>query len=165
MHDHTFEPIIDELNTTIARLERGALRAAAETARALLIEAAIPCPEPAAFRVWLARLREVRDYSQAQLAESADLDHSHVSRIESGRRHASAETVARLCRALALKPVEIDLMLVAAGFAPRTVAGVECIWPPLVDRVIAERPVSILLRQWPSDAQKQPVSARTAVAR
>ena len=46
------------------------------------------------------------------------MDHSLVSRIESGQRHPTREAVAKLCAGLALDRGDADALWLAAGFVP-----------------------------------------------
>jgi transcriptional regulator with XRE-family HTH domain len=70
------------------------------------------------FPALLRRYRERAGFSQARLAQLSGLDHSYLSRLESGRRMPTREVVLRLAEALALGSEETDRLLVAAGFAP-----------------------------------------------
>jgi len=57
-----------------------------------------------------ARLREVRKqvgYTQAQLAENAGVSTKYVGAIEGGKENPTIEVVARLSRALGLRPAEL----------------------------------------------------------
>jgi transcriptional regulator with XRE-family HTH domain len=60
--------------------------------------------------------REARYLSQSKLADRASLCHSYVSRLESGARMPTRESVDRLAAALKLEPEERDRLLNAAGF-------------------------------------------------
>lgn len=56
------------------------------------------------------RIREIRkqkNITLEELAEMTGLSHTHISRIESGKRGLSLENVIRLSRALGVEPVEI----------------------------------------------------------
>jgi transcriptional regulator with XRE-family HTH domain len=70
------------------------------------------------FRALLKRHREGRRWSQERLAAEADMDHSLVSRLESGQRSATREAITKLAYGLALSPEDKDRMLIAAGFFP-----------------------------------------------
>ena len=56
--------------------------------------------------------------SQTALATRAQLGNSHVSRLESGDRQPSRDTVLALAQALRLNDQQYDRLLVAAGLAP-----------------------------------------------
>lgn len=71
-----------------------------------------------AFAVLLARYRTRRRLSQAALGRAAGLDHSLISRYESGERTPERATTLALADALALTDGERDLLLLAAGYAP-----------------------------------------------
>lgn len=70
------------------------------------------------FPVLLKTYRERKKLSQAQLALRAGFDHTLVSRLESGKRDPSRETVLRLASALGLSATERHDLLLAAGFLP-----------------------------------------------
>lgn len=63
-------------------------------------------------------LRLARNVSQARLAQSAGLGHSYLSRLESGQRAPSRETVAVLAAELHLPPCDAAGLYQAAGFWP-----------------------------------------------
>lgn len=71
------------------------------------------------FPTQLTYYRERVGMSQSRLATLMNIDHSYVSRMESGRRSPSKETADRLATILC-RPEERDSFLVAAGFAPKT---------------------------------------------
>jgi transcriptional regulator with XRE-family HTH domain len=70
------------------------------------------------FRGLLKRHREARRWSQERLAAEADMDHSLVSRLESGQRSPTREAIGKLARGLELAPEDKDRLLIAAGFFP-----------------------------------------------
>ena len=70
------------------------------------------------FRALLKRHREARRWSQERLAAEAEMDHSLVSRLESGQRSATREAIGKLARGLELSPEEKDRLLIAAGYFP-----------------------------------------------
>lgn len=70
------------------------------------------------FRTLLKGHREARRWSQERLATEAEMDHSLVSRLESGQRSATREAIGKLARGLDLTPEEKDRLLIAAGFFP-----------------------------------------------
>lgn len=71
-----------------------------------------------AFRALLKRHREARRWSQERVANECAIDHSLVSRIESGQRNATREAIGKLVVGLDLTPDEGDALLVAAGYMP-----------------------------------------------
>lgn len=71
----------------------------------------------AEFGPTLKHYREKRGISQSRLAELAEFDHSHVSRLETGARMPTRDAVERLAKALCLDGPGVGAMLVAAGFA------------------------------------------------
>lgn len=71
------------------------------------------------FGVTLSTIRCARGLSKRCLAQAAGFDHSLISRLESGQRAPSRETVMTLCGALPATPSERDRLLLAADFAPR----------------------------------------------
>ena len=71
----------------------------------------------AEFGPLLKGFRERRNVSQSKLAERAQLDHSYVSRLESGVRTPTRDAVDRLAAALMVGPEDRDALLRAAGFA------------------------------------------------
>lgn len=70
------------------------------------------------FRGLLKRHRESRRWSQERLAAEAEMDHSLVSRLESGQRSPTREAIGKLARGLELVPEQKDRLLIAAGFFP-----------------------------------------------
>ena len=70
------------------------------------------------FRSLLKRHREARRWSQERLAAEAEMDHSLVSRLESGQRSPTRDAIGKLARGLELAPEQKDRMLIAAGFFP-----------------------------------------------
>lgn len=73
------------------------------------------------FRGLLKRHREARRWSQERLAAEAEMDHSLVSRLESGQRLPTREAVMKLGRGLVLAPEQKDGLLIAAGYFPESV--------------------------------------------
>lgn len=71
-----------------------------------------------AFRALLKRHREARRWSQERLASESEMDHSLVSRLESGQRSPTREAIAKLARGLQLPTEQKDRLLIAAGFFP-----------------------------------------------
>lgn len=70
------------------------------------------------FRALLKRHREARRWSQERLASESEMDHSLVSRLESGQRSPTREAIAKLARGLELATEQKDRLLIAAGFFP-----------------------------------------------
>src|SRR5919199_2811290 len=73
------------------------------------------------FRALLKRHREARRWSQERLAAEAEMDHSLVSRLESGQRSPTREAVAKLARGLELSDEQKDRLLIVAGYFPEHV--------------------------------------------
>lgn len=65
--------------------------------------------------------------SQARLAEVAGLDHSTISRLESGARRPSRDVIERLAMALDLTDEERERLSWSAGFVPRGNAAIESV--------------------------------------
>ena len=70
------------------------------------------------FRALLKRHREGRRWSQERLASESEMDHSLVSRLESGQRSPTREAIGKLARGLELATEQKDRLLIAAGFFP-----------------------------------------------
>lgn len=70
------------------------------------------------FRALLKRHREGRRWSQERLASESEMDHSLVSRLESGQRSPTREAIGKLARGLELAGEQKDRLLIAAGFFP-----------------------------------------------
>jgi transcriptional regulator with XRE-family HTH domain len=70
------------------------------------------------FRRLLKRHREGRRWSQERLAAEAEMDHSLVSRLESGQRSPTREAIGKLARGLELSSEQKDRLLIAAGYFP-----------------------------------------------
>jgi transcriptional regulator with XRE-family HTH domain len=83
--------------------------------------AATPARGGEEFRLLLKRWREARRWSQERLAERAAMDHSLVSRLESGQRSPTREAVEKLARGLELGAEQKDRLLIAAGYFPEHV--------------------------------------------
>lgn len=81
----------------------------------------------------LEAMRLNRSLSQAHLAERAGFDHSYVSRLESGARAPTRETVTAISDAMALSRAGQARLMVAAGFLPDRAAS------PVIEAVILER--------------------------
>ena len=76
------------------------------------------------FRRLLKQHREARRWSQERLAHEAEMDHSLVSRLESGQRSPTREAVTKLARGLELAAEQKDQLLIAAGYFPERVENV-----------------------------------------
>ncbi len=76
------------------------------------------------FRRLLKQHREARRWSQERLAHEAEMDHSLVSRLESGQRSPTREAVGKLARGLELPAEQKDQLLIAAGYFPEQVENV-----------------------------------------
>lgn len=61
----------------------------------------------AAFARRLRALRQMRGYSQEQLASLAGMDRTYVSSCEAGRRNATIKTIVRLAKALEVDPAAL----------------------------------------------------------
>ncbi len=70
------------------------------------------------FAVALERIRDDHGLSQSRLAARAGYDHSYVSRLESDSRSPTRDAVIALGSAMFCSEVELDELLMAAGFAP-----------------------------------------------
>ncbi len=55
----------------------------------------------------LKKLRKVKGYTQAQLAEKADLTNNYISNIETSHSIPSLETVVKICNALQITPNDL----------------------------------------------------------
>lgn len=66
----------------------------------------------------LAEYRERAKLSQTKLAKASGFSHSYISRLESGERAPTVETVYTLARTLNLPGPDRDRMLISAGFMP-----------------------------------------------
>lgn len=77
------------------------------------------CPGCAAahFPSALKQARCAAGLSQSWLAAITGYDHSHISRLESGTRNPTRETVLALAAALGCDDLETDELLIAGGFA------------------------------------------------
>ncbi len=83
----------------------------------------------------LAELRTMRGLSQSRLAHEAGFDHSYISRLEAGKREPSRDTVLALAEVLTLRPVELDRLLIAAGFRPTDDSSLFADEPALAEAV------------------------------
>ncbi len=70
------------------------------------------------FRATLKTHRESWRWSQERLAAEAAIDHSLVSRIESGDRNPTRDSLTKLSRAMELTEGERDRLFLLAGFTP-----------------------------------------------
>lgn len=88
------------------------------TAAEIALFADEPPDRHADFRRLLRASRHVRGWSMERLATEAGIDHSLISRIESGARNPTRDTIARLARALDLDDDSAAEFSLAAGFVP-----------------------------------------------
>lgn len=85
-----------------------------------------PTPADAAgryadFRALLKAHRDARRWSQERLALEAAVDHSLLSRLESGGRNPTREAVGKLATGLGLDRERAEHLLLSAGFLPDTI--------------------------------------------
>jgi transcriptional regulator with XRE-family HTH domain len=73
-----------------------------------------------AFGPLLKSWRTRRRLSQLDLALDAGLSQRHISFLETGRSKPSRFAIRQLCEALQMPAAEHDVMLISAGFAPRS---------------------------------------------
>jgi transcriptional regulator with XRE-family HTH domain len=99
-----------------------------ESTRALFrAEMAAPRPNPDAdpaladFRALVKAHRDARRWSQERLAFEAEMDHSLVSRIESGQRNPTRDAIGKLARGLELDRERTEALHLAAGLLPGTI--------------------------------------------
>jgi transcriptional regulator with XRE-family HTH domain len=78
-------------------------------------------PALAAFRALIKAHRDARRWSQERLAAEAEMDHSLVSRIESGQRNPTREALGKLATGLRLDRERTEALLLAAGYLPGTI--------------------------------------------
>ena len=82
----------------------------------------------------LRRWRERRGMSQLALAMQAEVSTRHLSFVETGRSMPSKDMITKLADHLELQPHELDLLLLAGGYAPVARGAGE---PPPTDAVRA----------------------------
>lgn len=70
------------------------------------------------FRALGRRYRERKRWSQERLTAEAAMDHSLVSRLESGQRQPTREAITKLCAGLTLDGGDADRLWLTAGFVP-----------------------------------------------
>jgi transcriptional regulator with XRE-family HTH domain len=85
------------------------------------------------FRALLRRYRDRRRWSQERCALECEMDHSLVSRLESGQRTPTRDSLAKLCAGLGLLPAETDALLLAAGYRPHCPESVIADEPAVAD--------------------------------
>jgi transcriptional regulator with XRE-family HTH domain len=90
---------------------------------------------PETFASVLAELRINRGLSQSRLAHEAGFDHSYISRLEASKREPSRETVVALAEVLELSALELDRLLIAAGFRPTDDSSLFADEPALAEAV------------------------------
>jgi transcriptional regulator with XRE-family HTH domain len=61
-------------------------------------------------------LREKHDMSQTRLAKAVGVDHSYISRLESGQRRPSYDILLAIASALGLATEERKLLFASAGY-------------------------------------------------
>lgn len=72
------------------------------------------------FRETLKRHRNARRWSQERLALEAEMDHSLISRLESGQRDPTRDAISKLAPALGLTARQHDELLILAGHTPNS---------------------------------------------
>lgn len=78
------------------------------------------------FGLLLGQFRKQKGITQVALARACGYDPSYVSRLERGaRRPPDREMVIALCDALGLTDAESEQMLLTAGYAPKSVPGLD----------------------------------------
>ncbi len=70
------------------------------------------------FRASLKTYRNRRRWSQEHLAFEAEMDHSLVSRLESGQRKPTRDAIAKLVPVLQLTAREATILYLSAGLTP-----------------------------------------------
>lgn len=91
-----------------------------------------PRPATSGFGAELRRMRCEHRLSQSRLADRASLDHSYISRLESGARvEPSRDTIEALADAMELTPDERMRLLVASGFVPDDARELLHLWGQL----------------------------------
>jgi transcriptional regulator with XRE-family HTH domain len=95
-------------------------------------------PALAGFREALRRFRDRRRWSQERCAFECDMDHSLVSRLESGGRTPTRAAIGKLATGLRLTPAERDELLCAAQFRPDDPAAL------LADEAVVARLYQVL---------------------
>jgi transcriptional regulator with XRE-family HTH domain len=95
-------------------------------------------PALAGFREALRGHRQRLGWSQEGAAAMCDMDHSLVSRIESGHRNPTRAAIAKLATGLRLTPAERDHLLVSAMFRPEDPAAL------LADEAVVARLYQVL---------------------
>jgi transcriptional regulator with XRE-family HTH domain len=68
----------------------------------------------------LARYRQRAGMSQSRLGVEAGYDHSYICRLEHGTRMPHRDCVLTLAERMELNSLDTDRLLLAAGFAPRS---------------------------------------------
>lgn len=82
-------------------------------------------PALAGWRLLLRRHRDARRWSQERCAAECAMDHSLVSRLESGQRAPTRETIGKLAAGLALSREDAERLHLEAGYLPPTVAAAD----------------------------------------
>ncbi len=76
------------------------------------------------FQARLKAHRDARRWSQLRAAVEAEIDHSLISRLESGQRLPNRDNIGRIVTGFGLTPAQHDELLVLAGFLPDDRAAV-----------------------------------------
>jgi transcriptional regulator with XRE-family HTH domain len=74
--------------------------------------------KPCVFRKLLKQHRNKQRWSQERLALESNMDNTLVSRLESGQRPPTYTAVIKLGKGLCLSELELDELLIAAGYFP-----------------------------------------------
>lgn len=77
-----------------------------------------PRPDAPPIAQRLRAYRQAAGFSQSKLASKARLNHSYVSRLESGARRPSRDVIERIADVLGLETGARNDLLLAAGFGP-----------------------------------------------
>ena len=85
---------------------------------AALHQAVAALTEPPPFTAALWSARTLRRWSQERLGLEAEMDHSLVSRLESGKREPTREAVDKLADGLGLAGAARDVLYASAGYLP-----------------------------------------------
>lgn len=103
-------PVVTEAERSLFRAELAAKRPQPDADPAL-----------AEFRALVKAHRDARRWSQERLAAEAEMDHSLVSRLESGQRAPTREAIGKLARGLELDRERTEALHLAAGLLPGTI--------------------------------------------
>lgn len=89
--------------------------------------------QPSEFIQLLKRYRARKRMSQEQLGYASGVDHSLVSRLESGKRHPTREAISKLAIGLQLAPADVDALLLAGEYRPESPTALIADEPELVN--------------------------------